>query len=112
MANNGTTASYQAVTSGGLFGFLQRLFVATPTYRGDGQPPAQAGNGLLGGLFGGGTPVYRQAPAEAAPEPAPVSTPSAESTPEPAPETAPTERDVNPSCNGQSGHLTIVITPD
>ena len=28
MANNGTTASYQAVASGGLFGFLQRLFVA------------------------------------------------------------------------------------
>ena len=99
MAKNGSHAPYQPTDSGGLFGFLQRLFVATPTYRGDGQPPSQRG-GLLGGLFGGGTPTYRQAPP--APEPAD----------EPAEDVAASATRQTASCNGQSGPLTIVIAPD
>lgn len=98
MATNSSTATRPAA-SGGIFGFLQRLFVATPTYRGDTQPQPYRG-GVLAGLFGGGTPVYRQAP--------PVSEPVDES----ATYAASTGPDVPPSCNGSSSALTIVITPD
>jgi hypothetical protein len=100
MAKNGSTAPYQASLAGGLFGFLGRLFVTTPAYRGDGQPQPQPGGGVLGGVFGGGTPAYRPAP----PEPPPVS--------EPATPAAPTEEDEPSACDGESGALTIVIARD
>lgn len=86
--------------TGGVFGFLGRLFVTTPAYRGEGQPQPHARGGLLGGLFGGGTPVYRQAP----PEPAPSGEPTPGS--EPGESTAGDD----PAC--PSGPLTIVIATD
>ena len=99
MATNSPTAT-RPTESGGIFGFLQRLFVATPAYRGDAQPQPHRGGGLLGGLFGGGTPVYRQAP--------PVTEPVDES----ATYAASAGTEEPPSCNGPSSALTIVITPD
>ena len=97
MASNNSTA--RPAASGGIFGFLQRLFVATPAYRGEAQPqPHSSGGGLLAGLFGGGTPAYRQAP--------PVTEPVDES----ATYAASAGPDGPPSCS--SSALTIVITPD
>lgn len=65
-----TRSPYQPVSTGGVLGFVQRMFVATPAYRGAGQP-APAGGGLLGGLFCA-TPAYKAAP----PEPAPSADPA------------------------------------
>ena len=49
--------------------------MATPNYKGQGQPAATSG-GWLSGLFGGNTPAYKAAPAQ----PAVASTPSANTT--------------------------------
>jgi hypothetical protein len=93
MADNVPKVPYQANHGGGIFGFFSRLFVATPTYRGDGQPPPRGGGGLLDRVLGG-TPAYRSAP------PMPVSD-------------APTEPEspAEETCESH-GPITIVITPD
>ncbi len=58
---NANRSPYQPVSAGvGLLSFVQRLFVATPAYRGDGQP-RPGGGGILGGFFSG-TPVYQTSP--------------------------------------------------
>lgn len=106
MANNGSNASYQPASGGGILGFLSRLFVTTPTYAGEGQPSPRTG-GLLGSLLGG-QPVYKVPPA-------PVSTET-----EQVSKTVPVECNPFPSIesisgdkpDSQSSTVTIVIARD
>jgi hypothetical protein len=54
---------YQPDPSGGVLDVFDRLFVSTPAYRGEGQPPAD-GSGLrslFASLIGSSQPAYRTA---------------------------------------------------
>ena len=105
MAITNRSSSYQPVASGGVFDFLGRLFVATPTYRGEAQPRPAPSAGLIARLLGLTAPAYKAAP--------PMPTPDENAEPD-----TPSDTDSStdsapgplPGCDGTP--LTIVIARD
>ena len=102
MATTNRSSSYQPVASGGVFDFLGRLFVATPTYRGEAQPRPAPSAGLIARLLGLTAPVYKAAPS--APMPVENAEPDAPSDSESSTDSVP---GALPGCDGTP--LTIVI---
>jgi hypothetical protein len=100
MATANRSNPYQPVPTGGALDVFDRLFDATPMYRGDGQPLPQRG-GLLAifGLLGAPTPAYRAAP---------VGDPEDESTPS----DSCTDSEPVTLTGSDGAPVTIVITRD